>query len=557
MVTWVLDRRAVVACGTLLWTACSGVVDVGNSGLSGAGSEGGATSDTPGATVTSGGDASADGDAGDSGTTGSVDPDGDGSSGGNVFDVADVPPPPSGFPETCAEAESAQSSIGCTFFPIVPSFASGPQAAFVVANVSPEVAHVELSDGSSIVAQADVEPGETHELIVSADRRVNYLSGEVGEAGYELTSDRPLQAYAYFPYGNPTLTSNDASLLLPGPALGTRHRVVNYEAQSAIPDQHVTVVATEDDTEVTLRLVHPGATTEAGAGIPALDFDAGQDTLTVTLDRLEHLSVRAWEQVDGETNPFHGSVVESSAPVAVYSGVFTKIGGGAPESIHTVVPPTAVYGDRYAAATFVPVGNAEDVWRIVADVDDTVVTLTGGVNDVVELDAGEIHEVVTPASFWAEGTHAFGLVHFMSGSSASPAVVPHDCPEESLGGPGDPAMGWMFPVDNWIHRHVMPVAVQAYFRPGPGTDIWCHNHLTVVAPRSAWDEITVDGDPLPQAFDIGHEDFAYTYVPVAEGNHELVAPDHVGVLVDVYGFVNHGSYYYAGGMGLQTLNPEG
>ena len=37
----------------------------------------------------------------------------------------------------------------------------------------------------------------------------------------------------------------------------------------------------------------------------------------------------------------------------------------------------------------------------------------------------------------------------------------------------------------------------------------------------------------------------------------LIAPEDVGVQVEVYGYVDHGSYFYPGGMGLQNINPQG
>jgi hypothetical protein len=120
-------------------------------------------------------------------------------------------------------------------------------------------------------------------------------------------------------------------------------------------------------------------------------------------------------------------------------------------------------------------------------------------------------------------------------------------------GPGDPALGWVFARDNWLHRYLVPVGMGEL----PGGDQWCHDHLTVVAPLNRWDEIEVDGAPLPDAFELGDGDLGYTYVPAPNLLHEIVAPEDVGVQVEVYGFVHNGSYYYPGGMGLRDLNPAG
>lgn len=534
--------------------ACNGTVPVGNTGLSGGtesepdsgGPDDSATGADTGAVDTTG-----PGVAGTTGgeTTGEADTE------STKLDLPEIPDPPApDFPQTCAEAEDAQSSVGCTFYPIYLPFVANGLVGFAAANVSNEVAHVELFDHTGIVDSVDVDPGDVHIFERDTSLRATYGNTEIGNAGYEMVSDHPLQVFAFMPYST-TLVTNDASIIYPASALGTRHRIANFENVGPdIPSQHVTVVATEDATEVTFSLVNAGAITTAGGTIPALDYDAGQDTVTVTLDRLEHLVIAAQEWVDDGPNPFYGSLLESDAPVAVYSGVGgLLLNAGANDLVQTAVPPTSVFGTEYAAAKFIPVGNAPDIWRFVGNVDGTTIQLTGGVSDTIQLDAGEVYDLWTSASFWAAGNEAFGLLHVMTGATANPPLIPHDC-DMAISGPGDPAIGWAFAQENWLHRYLMPVGQGSLEK---GADEWCHNHLTVVAPLDRWEEIEVNGEALPAPFDIGNEDFGYTYVPAPAGIHELVAPEGVGVQVDVYGFHHNGSYFYPGGMGLKDINPEG
>lgn len=545
---WIAPWCAVIGL------ACNGDVGVGNSGLSGGTgpADDGADGTTTGGVVdptTSGTSPDVDGSS-DSGST----------STGEVsdtdmikLDVPEIPdPPPADFPQSCAEAADAQTSVGCTFYPIYLPFVANGLVGFAAANVSSEVAHVELYDDMGVVDSADVEPGEVHIFERDVSRRAGFAT-EIGNAGYELVSDLPLQVFTFEPFST-TLVTNDASILYPAAALGTRHRIANYEVEGTEGSQHVTVVATEDATEITLTLANPGSVTLGGGSVPALDYDAGQDTLTVTLDRLEHVVIRAPEWIEGfGINPLYGSLVESSAPVAVYSGVGgLQLNAGANDIVHTAVPPTAVFGKRYAAAKFIPVGNAPDVWRFLGNTDGTQIVLSGGLEQTIELDEGEVYDLWTSASFWAEGNEAFGLLHLMTGANANPPLIPHDC-DYTISGPGDPAMGWAFAQENWLHRYLVPVAqVSDSF-----DDEWCHNHLTVSAPLDRWEEIEIDGEPLPPPFPLGESDFGYTYVQAPKGTYELVAPDDVGVQVDVYGFHHHGSYFYPGGMGLKNINPEG
>lgn len=538
---------------SVLLIACNEPIRVGDSGLSG-----GTNPTDPGTSSTTAqpdpstttGEGTSSGAADSSGSsTGEED--------GPKLDVADMPEPPSAdFPQTCDEAAELETSVGCEFFPIYLPRVSNGIVGFAAANVSDETAHVELADASGLVDEVDVAPGEIHIFERDTSLRVGFSGDEIGQAGYVLSSDHPLQVFSFMPFSG-SLVTNDASIMFPGSSLGTRHRVANFENEGAVgSDQHVTIVATEDNTEVTFSLVNPGAVTTGGPGIPALDYDAGADTFTVTLDRLEHLAITAVEWIDEEgVNPFYGSLVESSAPVAVYSGVGGLVlNAGANDVVQTAVPPTSVFGTSYAAAKFIPVGNAPDIWRFVGNEDGTVITLSGGgLSETIELDAGEVYDLWTSASFWADGNEAFGLLHLMTGSVASPPLVPHDC-DAPIGGPGDPAMGWVYAQENWLHRYLMPVGQAAN---EDGADEWCHNHLTVVAPLDNWEFIEVDGLPLPDPLPIGNEDFGYAYVPAPAGTHELVAPEGVGVQVDVYGFHQHGSYFYPGGMGLRNINPEG
>ncbi len=537
---------------------CNGTVQVGNTGFSdsspqttdtatqtGGETETSGTTDAPTSTTTGGGSTGADSSSGG------------GTADGPKLDIADIPEPPSAkLPQTCEEAEEAETSVGCVFHPIYLPRVSNGLVGFAAANVSDETAHVELFDYDGMVDVVDVEPGGVHIFERDTSLRVGFLGDEIGRAGYELVSDHPLQVFTFMPFSG-QLVSNDASIMFPSSTLGTRHRVANFEVENAPGgDQHVTIVATEDNTEVTVSLVNPGAVTTGSDMVPALDFDAGDASLTVTLDRFEHLAITAPEWIeDVGVNPFFGSLVESSAPVAVYSGVGgLQLNAGANDVVHTAVPPTSTFGTQYAAAKFIPVGNAPDIWRFVGNEDGTEIQLRGGgLDQTIELDAGEVYDLWTSASFWAEGNEPFGLLHLMTGAVANPPLIPHDC-DEAISGPGDPAMGWVFAQENWLHRYLMPVGQGSN---EAGADQWCHNHLTVVAPLQEWDSIEVNGLALPDPLPIGNDDFGYAYVPAPAGIHELVAPDGVGVQVDVYGFHHNGSYFYPGGMGLKDINPEG
>ena len=459
---------------------------------------------------------------------------------------------PPAFPETCEEAESTTTSVGCEFYPLA---LPGTQqiTGFMVSNVSDSVANVSLSDKNGMVQQAQVQPGATHLFSDNGAHKMNAVTG-LGDDGYVIESDQVLQVFQYMPPDG-TVTA-DASIVLPGPALGDRHRVVTYNVHNNNTWQYAAVVATEDNTEVTFTLAQPGSETLAGGSFQALSYDMGMDVLVANLNRLDTLVIAGhWENVDAELNEFSGSVIESDKPIAVYSG---KQLANIPEGqccadlIATSVPPTSVYGTEYAGVRFLPVGQPGkyDIWRVIGNEDGTVIELTGDYQDTIMLDEGEFADIATGDVFWAAANKPFGMAHFMTGGSLLPMPFqPYDCPDV-LQNPGDPAVGWVYPKGNWLNRYL--------FSPGTGSSLWCHDHVTIVAALSDWDQIMMDGQPLPDPTPIGGgSNHGYVYVPVPNPSHEIVAPPTVGVEVSVYGFVSHGSYFYPGGVGLQELNPAG
>jgi hypothetical protein len=456
------------------------------------------------------------------------------------------------FPTTCAEAEQTTTSVGCIFYPLA---LPGTQAVtgFMVSNVSAQVANVTLSDQYGQLAQAQVQPSTTY---MFSDNGLHFMQATtgVGDDGYVIESDQVLQVFQFMPPDG-TVTA-DASIVLPGPALGTKHRVMTYNVHSNNTWQYAAVVATEDATEVTFTLAQPNSQSEAGGGQPALDFDMGNDTLVVMLDRLDTFVVAGhWENnLNMELNEFSGSLFESDKPVAVYSGKhLANIPEGAccADLIADAVPPTSVYGTEYAGVRFLPTGQPgkPDIWRFLGNADGTVIELTGDYEDTLMLDEGEFADVSTGDVFWAKSNLPFGLGHFMTaGSLMSAQLQPYDC--AAFPDAGDPAFGFSYPAGNWLNRYL--------FSPGTGNSSWCHDHVTVVAAMSQWDEITMDGEPLPPPTPIGGDsNHGYAYVPVPNASHEIQGPPTVGIEVTIYGYVSYGSYMFPGGVGLQALNPEG
>ena len=463
------------------------------------------------------------------------------------------------FPKTCAEAQESKTSVGCTFFPLHLPGHWG--AAFIAGNVSSQHAKVTLANADGVVGMHDLSAGLTGVFNASDYELPDETT--IVPFGYVIESTQPIQVNQLIP---PIMVpSNDASLVIPQTGLGTRHRIVTYNDQfNDHVRQYVAVAATEDDTTVTFTLQQPGSTTLASSDgmIPALDKDVGPESTTATLNRLEVLVI-----VGGNTDPktgqltneLTGSLVTSDKPVAVYSGnnhSFVPAGCGMDcccgDLIGTSVPPTTAYGKTYAGVKLLPIGDEADVWRFIADHDDTQITLQGDENTSISLAEGEFTDILSKGVFTVSANHPIGVAHLMSGGMATgltdPGLQPWDC-DFTIPYPGDPALTWVYPKENWLHRYTMVVG--ASLTAGS----WCHDHVTVVAEQSAWHSITLDGEALPPPTTLASSSLGYAYIPVDDGGHELIAPPEVAVEVTVYGYLNFGSYLFPGGMGFRELNP--
>ena len=146
--------------------------------------------------------------------------------------------------------------------------------------------------------------------------------------------------------------TTDAFLAVPVTATGTRYRVVDYEFGLA---PIVGVVATEGRTTVTIDPRSPEL-----------------ETHTVQLELGE---VFEWETYVGQS--MTGALITSDRPVSAYGAnrcANIPSGYGYCDHIVEQLIPTATWGRTFASMPLA--GRTQDTFRVVADEDDTVVTIT-------------------------------------------------------------------------------------------------------------------------------------------------------------------------------------
>jgi hypothetical protein len=329
-------------------------------------------------------------------------------------------------------------------------------------------ANVIVLRGNMVVATAQVPSGESTAILLPMEQALkNALTSRlVDDGAFLIEVDVPVFAYQYSPLvfekdGTYSYT-NDASLLLPEHTLTGQYRVGSWPTfgtESTPRQGFVTIVAIDDDTEVTL--IASGRT--HGGDIAALE---GGQSQTFMLDRGDVAQVLSYaptgpltsgfffpvcENDDGlgvlETNgsgsycllpqaDLTGSRVVANKSVAVFAGhscAYVPFARQACDHLEEQLFPVETWGSQLVVtAPRHPSGDgkAKTLIRIVADTDGTEITLIPALLPPVTLSAGAFVEIDTDEDFLVNaGTARVGVFQYMEGV------------EEIGGDDGDPAMG--------------------------------------------------------------------------------------------------------------------
>jgi len=494
--------------------------------------------------------------------------------------------------DSCQEALENRSTIGCEYWavdldnaenriPMDPrggDNAAGAQFAVAVANPDPYLsAHVtveinvaDLAAELDLEIVADVELGPGGIEVLELPRRD--ADGEnittfvddgpqthVSSRAFRVTSTAPIVAYQFNTLDQQY--SNDASLLLPTSGLDRHHIVLSYPPTNAVrfpgmpvSRSYVTVIGTEVGTRVEIT---PTSRTLAGGTVPALE--PGQ-TFEVELGPFDMLNLETdsvtFQEAAGGTYPdLTGTVVTSSKPVAVFTGCDLTVvvpqgadpdedGRCCAEHIESQILPTSAMGTSFAVSRSPQRSRSTpepDVYRILAVVDDTVVTTNlSGADGSFELDAGEFHQLDATTGFVLE-TNADHPVHvgqfLISQTFVGDRVI------------GDPAF-LLFPaLGEWRGTYV--------FTTGVGFQ---ENHVVVTMAEGS--EVFLDGNMLPDlasgctnAVPIGAidgVDYVQISCPILDGAHGIES-DEAAVGAAVYGYYHAGSYAYSAGSNLTRI----
>lgn len=501
---------------------------------------------------------------------------------GDIFDIPPEKDPLNGDPKDCQEAERDGSYVGCDFWPTV--VANGVWSIFdfavVVANAGDKPADIRVEHQGQLVATETVAPSSLTKIYLpwvpalkgpdidqcgSAPPLSSSVRADAG--AYHLKSSSPVTVYQfnaleYKGEGGPAgkswnncpgnqicrnagaaigcfSFSNDASLLLPTPALTGNYRVTTMRGGRNMGG-YFAITATADDTKVAVKVGKTGRIVE-GRGISA----------TASGGLLE-LSMNAGDVVQlvsavGTSSDLSGSLVQASKPVQIIGGVpCVAVPTDAMDRPYTCdhveesVFPVETWGKHYVVpAPTGPNGKAVSHFiRIVGNVDGTTLSYPGGAPEgaPTRIDAGQVLEVQVKEDFEIEGDNEFAVVTMLpSGQLLDPGAKPGS--EK-----GDPSLSLATAVEQYRTKYVF-LAPHDY-------DV---SYVDLVMPLDA--HVQIDGSPLtvtPTA--IGEGSFGIARVKLGKGEggaHVLESDKPVGVQVIGYG--SYTSYQYPGGLNLLKI----
>lgn len=506
---------------------------------------------------------------------------------------------PDGYCEDlCAEAERTASNVGCEYWPVALANTTELSPAVfdyrvVVANPSPQDAHVRFSRAGTQIAETTLPPGGLEAIVLPWVDGQSFAIGQgdwrslvVADGAYRVLSDVPVIATQYNPFEYSVdgvfSYTNDASLLLPvhvltgayvgaswvplsrrtcseAPVVGCDWSSIRYPGYLAI------VGISPEPTAVTLTAA--GEIQADAAGRIARTSKGGSVSFALARGEVAHVTVAPPPEcvagrpgynslVECETVPFVGELcdyfdtcsetdhdltgtrVSADGPVEVFGGhtcAYVPHTSQACDHLEEQMPPIQTWGADYVGA---PMGDGgitgRNIVRVVAAFDGTVVTVTpaqGGVNGGT-LGAGQYLQFDATTPYRVQGSRSIMVAQYLVGQYAS------DPPAAR----GDPAVTVLAPAEQYRsdYTFILPTSYNA------GTN--GQNHILVIRPPGL--AITLDGAPLAAAFQpIGDREIGVALLD--GGTHHTTASEPFGLIA--YGMGSFTSYATPAGLDLESI----
>ena len=361
--------------------------------------------------------------------------------------AADAPPEP-----------SFTDSVGNDFWLAFPSNFLGSGNLTLYISGTEEGSGTVAVPGEEMSQPFTVTPGAVTSVTIPSNYQITTADG-IQDDGIHVTASTDVAVYGVNQQGG----TSGGYLGLPVDALGQRYRALGYQGLGAPYPSQLTVVATADDTTITIT--PKTAVGSHAAGEPyTVDLDAGQ-----VYQVQEALDVT-------------GTVVESSAPVAVFGGSeCSNVPVGYPACDHLVqqLPPTSAWGTDFLTVRFAARSKG-DTYRVLANEDNTEVSVNGDL--VATLGAGEFWESVLPADATQAGSEGV-LIH----TSKPTLVAQYGNSTMYDFATGDPLMMLVPPAGQYVNSYTLAA---------PGIDGYTP-YASLIVPTDDIGSVELDGDALP------------------------------------------------------------
>jgi hypothetical protein len=445
----------------------------------------------------------------------------------------------------CGAQALGKSYIGCEYYPTVTlntaiaelgGFSSF-HFAVAVSNTSSAPATVTITQGASTVSTQNVAADSVAVIHLpwTSLRTASTATTLLANGAYRLRSTQPVTVYQFNPLeycvGSYCSYSNDASLLLPANAWGTKYVVAsrNTWAYSSwnFPGFY-TIVPSENATTVTLKPSATGGSVRAGAGVPA------SGVASLTLNRGDALQVLSGTPASADLT---GTTIESDKRVQIIGGhacTYVPSSTAACDHLEESMFPVATLSKEYIVSPpSLPTMTTPKPFFVRAIAVEAATSLTydppNGAWPSTLVKAGDYVEIDTGSNFKIAADKRILVSQYMKSQDAG-------------GNSGDPAMALavttaQFRKDYLFHS---PVNYQT-------------NYVNITAPLGS--VIMLDGNPVTAAFaPVGGSGFGVARVMFpnsGNGNHRISSSSPFGITV--YGYGSYTSYWYPGGLDLADL----
>jgi len=453
----------------------------------------------------------------------------------------------------CAANLLGNSYIGCDYYPTTLANLHETQPwnfnyAVVVANTTNVQANITITQGPNAITNAVVAPGFA--TVINLPYVNSLVKPTINEPGpslvaidgaYRLRSNQPVTVYQYEPIeyksGNLFSYTNDASLLLPVNTWTGNYIVASrnhwfFNNQYNLPGFYA-VVARFDNTKVTLKPSSTGGLVNAGGGV------AGNGTGVVNLnegDVLEVFTIAGGGIPD--VSDLTGTIINADKPVQVVGGhkcTQVPVGTQACDRLEEAMLPIETLAKKYIITPpLIPTGGnvpKAQMVRVIATEDATAITY-----DPAQPGAPAM---IAKAGDWFE--IAKNVNDFQIVSDKKILVSQYMQGQQAGGNSGDPAMALAVATEQYRTKYLVHAPLN-----------YESNFVNITAPMDA--KVTIDGVAIPALVAIGATGFGVVRVKLAnnaDGNHDLLGDKAFGA--SVYGYGQYTSYWYPGGLDLETL----